>query len=279
MLVVVKPSCAKCKQAHILWLNKQIEDKKLACRWFYTSGNYHEDLNKLHTLVATHHLLVVIGGDGTVNLAVNALIGSNCELAILPSGTGNDFARQFKRTTQQWRDSVFSPNKCLIDAGCVNQRYFINVMGLGYSAHVVQSVNRATKRHKLSYLWAALRALFSYPGIRLQATDSTIEQKVMMLLFANGPYFAAGIKCAPNADPTDGYLSCIKISPSSYGDRIKIFLAMLFAQHQKVAHVSVSCANTFEIATPHLDIEADGELVGQTPATISVSPKAIILKV
>ncbi|NOU53020.1 diacylglycerol kinase [Pseudoalteromonas sp. JBTF-M23] len=278
MLVVVKPGCAKCKQAHILWLNKQIEDKKLACRWFYTSGNYHEDLNKLRALVTMHRLLVVIGGDGTVHLAVNALIGSHCELAILPAGTGNDFARQFNRTTTQWRNSLFSHNKCKIDVGYVNQRYFINVLGLGYSAHVVKSVNRTKNRHRLSYVWAALKALFSYSGIWVRELDFETEQKMMMLLFANSKYFAAGIKCAPSADPEDGYLTRISISPSSYGERVKLFLAMLFALHQKAANVSVSRGRAFEILTPNLAIEADGELVGETPAKIGVWPKAIILK-
>ncbi|BBN80055.1 transcriptional regulator [Pseudoalteromonas sp. A25] len=278
MLVVVKPGDSQCKQAHIHWLQRQNEVKKLHCYWFYTTPNFNDDLNKLRRLVARHCLLVVIGGDGTIHLAANALVGSSCELAILPAGTGNDFARQFNRTTMQWRESVFSHRKSQIDVGFINQRYFINVMGLGYSAHVVNAVNKSSKRHPLSYIWAALKALFSYQGVFVRVAGSKVNKKVMMLLFANGQYFAAGIKCAPNATLHDGCLQVVSVSPDSHWARVKTFLMMLCAKHEKISCVSVSCGRHFDIVTPDLDIEADGELVGKTPAVIGIRQKALTLR-
>ncbi|CAH9065386.1 Diacylglycerol kinase [Pseudoalteromonas holothuriae] len=279
MLVVVKPSRAKSTSAHIAWLKTQIACKKISCDWFYTSGHYELDVEKLRTLMCRHDLLVAIGGDGTINIAVNAIVGLDCQLAILPAGTGNDFTRQFKRTTKQWRQSLFLDRTRSIDVGQVNQRYFINVMGLGYSAYVVKKIERNETRHRFRYLWAGLSALLSYEGIIVQSAIDKTPQALMMLLFANGQYFAAGVCCSSNASPDDGLLRCIQFSPKTRWERVKVFLSMLFARHKKQPSVYSRNLTRFDIITPGLDIEADGEIIGKTPAQVSILHSAISLRV
>ncbi|WP_105166562.1 diacylglycerol/lipid kinase family protein [Pseudoalteromonas sp. T1lg23B] len=278
MLVVVKPSDANNALSHIAWLKGRARQEKLACEWFYTLGNYHQDLQQISVLAKKHRLLVVIGGDGTINLVVNAIVGLNCQLAILPAGTGNDFARQFNRTIAQWRNAVFSDNVIALDVGRVNQRYFINVMGLGYSAHVVRWMDSHQQKHRFSYVWAGIKALFSYRAIRVNSPTFGQEQAMMMLLFAKGQYFAAGVQCAPHAKPDDGLLTCIEFSSTTRLTSVYTLLAMLFAQHEKLAGVHTTTTKQFEITTSDLEIEADGEIVGLTPAMVSIHTKAIQLK-
>ncbi|CAM4280056.1 diacylglycerol/lipid kinase family protein [Pseudoalteromonas byunsanensis] len=278
MLVVVKPSDANNVQSHIAWLKARARQENVTCEWYYTLGNYSQDLQQIGMLAKKHHSLVVIGGDGTINLVVNAIAGLSCQLAILPAGTGNDFARQFNRSVTQWRNAVFCDNAIEVDLGRVNQRYFINVMGLGYSAHVVRSMDSRRQRHRFSYVWAGLKALLFYREIRANSPIFGTEQDMMMLLFAKGRYFAAGIKCAPSARAADGLLTCIQFSPATRLARLCTLVAMLFAKHEKLASVHSITMDQFEVTTPGLEIEADGEMVGVTPAKVSIHPKAIQLK-
>ncbi|MCF6437333.1 YegS/Rv2252/BmrU family lipid kinase [Pseudoalteromonas sp. MMG022] len=278
MLVVVKPSGANSVQSHVAWLKRRIIQEKIACEWFYTLGEYQQDVLKLRELAQAHRLLVVIGGDGTINVAVNAIIGLNCQLAILPAGTGNDFARQFNRSLSQWRNAVFGENTIEVDVGCVNGRYFLNVMGLGYNAHVVRGIDSHKQKHRFSYVWAGLKAFFSYRAIRVNSPIFDAEQAVTMLLFANGQYFAAGIQCAPSAKPNNGFLTCIQFSATTRLASLCTMFAMLFAKHEKQANVHTVTIQQFEITTPDLAIEADGEMVGVTPAQVSIHPKAVALR-
>ena len=276
--MVVKPVHSKMAHAHIRWLKACSERKKIHNEWFYTSSSYARDVSKLKSMVQNHDVLVVVGGDGTVNLAVNAIVNTQCQLAILPAGTGNDFARQFGRSIHQWRDSVFSAQTYGVDLGRANQRYFINILGLGYSADVVKQLNDVKRKHMLSYLWAGLRMLFSEAGILTRSPVTGASQNMLMLLFANGPYFAAGIRSVPLASFDNGVLNCLQVTPKSQFARLKIFLAMLFAKHEHLKGVSQTSLVEYKVSTENLDIEADGEIIGQTPVLIRLYPQAIRLR-
>ncbi|KAF7767478.1 hypothetical protein PCIT_a4368 [Pseudoalteromonas citrea] len=277
MLVVVKPCSSKSSQSHVKWLKVQFAKKNIANEWFFTSGRFAEDVAQIRNQCVGQATVVVIGGDGTLHLVINATIGQPCNLALLPAGTGNDFARQFKLSITQWRDSVFKGTEQAIDVGVVNGRYFINMLGIGFSAHVVKTMQTQQKRGQFSYIWAGLLNLFNYRNVRL-ATSSTPLRSMMMLLIANGQYFAAGLKCAPTAQYQSGELVSMHFYGESLLARLKIFTYMLFAQHIRLSSVAKTGGTHFMIHTDGLDIEADGEIIGQTPAKVSCCPGAIRLK-
>ncbi|MBQ4863375.1 YegS/Rv2252/BmrU family lipid kinase [Pseudoalteromonas sp. MMG013] len=274
MLVVVKPSAAVSTQRHLDWVKKQIQCKKMTCDWFFTTGNFINDVKNIRQLSQGQDVVVVIGGDGTLHLVINAIVGLTCRFALLPAGTGNDFARQFGYSLSQWRQSIFSTKYSAVDVGKVNSRYFVNMMGVGFSAKVVRAIKSQNKRNKLSYVWAGLLNLVSYQSVKV-ASSLGHPTPMMMMLIANGRYFAAGLPCAPSADAQNGTLTCLEFHADSLITRLMTFLLMLFAQHERLSIVHKTESQQFSIDAVGLDIEADGEIIGETPAHVSCFPKAI----
>lgn len=271
MLVVVKPSSAKDIVEHTSWLEKEIASRKLDCRWFYTSGHFDVDRKAIKESLDKIHTVVVIGGDGTLHLVANALANTQVAVAVLPAGTGNDFARQFNLTIPQWRERIFSGTLHAIDLGRVNRRYFINIAGIGFNAAVVKDMDTFQHRHKLSYIFAGIKHLVSFKHI--SSTDQSL-----MRVFANGQFFAAGLKAAPSASVTNGKLLMLHFKAHSLLNRVWSFVLMLLQCHENSRLVDVHNVSEFAIEEPGLLIEADGEIVGETPAIVKVCPAALKIK-
>ncbi|MEI5640125.1 MULTISPECIES: diacylglycerol/lipid kinase family protein [unclassified Pseudoalteromonas] len=266
MLVVVNPLAGPAAAQHIAWLEQQIKRKKCSVKWLYSSGNYASDCSIVAKLATTEDTVVVIGGDGTLNLVINAVANLACDIALLPAGTGNDFARQFQYSTEQWRNSVFSSHTMAIDLGRVNQHWFVNIAGVGFNAHVVSKLQQGKRLGRLSYTLAGLTALWSAKTMRLEHSDW--PQQGMMLLAANGKHFAAGLTPAPMASIADGQLELIWFTPRTMWQRVGLFAAMLLGRHMKVTNVYHQPMRHFEVSEPGLPVEADGEIVATTPVEI-----------
>lgn len=278
MLAVVKPSSSRSVQAHIAWLKEQESEGKIHLKWVFTTGVFAEDVIKIRQQAHDQGMVVSIGGDGTLHLVVNAIVGLSCRVAILPSGTGNDFARQFGFTCQQWRQSILSDKVVSVDLGKVNERYFINILGVGFNASVVKWVESCRTKHKLIYIWAGLLNMFNFNNVMISSSVSPPRSSLMML-FANGQYFAAGLQCAPTALYSSKSLQCLQFCTGSLSERLIMFIFMIFGQQEKLKTVIKTHGKQFEIHNQGLDIEADGEIIGQTPALIQCCPNALRLKV
>ena len=276
MLVVVNPLAGRAATQHIAWLEQQIKRKKCSVKWFYSSGNYASDCSAVTKLATAEDTVVVIGGDGTLNLVVNAVAKLPCDIALLPAGTGNDFARQFQYSAEEWRSSVFSPQTMAVDLGRVDQRWFVNIAGVGFNAHVVGKLQQGKRLGRFSYITAGLAALFAAKTLRL--AHPGWPQQGMMLLVANGKHFAGGLTPAPMASLADGHLELIWFTPKSIYQRVAVFAAMLFRRHMDSLHVYHQQAQRFEISEPGLAVEADGEIVATTPVEIRCYAGQIAIK-
>ena len=271
MLVVVKPSCSRDITEHVKWLEKEVSIRQLHCHWFYTTGQFENDVAAIQNLLGEVSMIVAIGGDGTLHLLANALANTDVAVAILPAGTGNDFARQFNFTLKQWRALVFSGRPYSIDLGKINNRFFINIAGVGFNAAVVEDMDTFQSRHKFSYIFAGIKHLISFKQI-------SANDRSLMHIFANGKFFAAGLKAAPNAQVDNGELLMVQFKANSLLSRVWTFLLMLFYSHERSQYVCTESISEFFINEPDLLIEADGEIVGQSPALIKVCPAALKVK-
>ncbi|MCG7537457.1 YegS/Rv2252/BmrU family lipid kinase [Pseudoalteromonas sp. OOF1S-7] len=279
MLVIYKPGGGRRLQRHLRWLRAQAKQRRITISWYETTGFYGRDQDAIRLQTHGQSLIVVVGGDGTINLVVNAMCGSSAQLACLPAGTGNDFCRQFSYTDQQWRAAVFSSNSIALDAGAVGARYFVNIAGVGFNAEVVQSLQGQKRAGALSYVWGGIKQLFCAPTVELKTAQNRGLKQGMMLLLANGRFFAAGLQPAPLASLQDGQLECMWFSAQSWWQRLVVFAAMLVGCHQRLPWVHREKRTQLDIITPGLAVEADGDLVATTPVTIRSLPGAIQLRV
>jgi len=182
-----------------------------------------------------YDVIVVASGDGTANEALNGLMKAreagfnHTALALLPVGTGNDFAYGMGvRGTLEENIALLAKNtRRWMDIGKVNGgdypdgRYFGNGVGIGFDAYVgfVAADIRWT-RGLLAYLLAALETIFIYfkaPTVRIEYEDKTLEQEALMVSIMNGQRMGGGFFMAPDGLPYDNTFDlCIAGAPGKF---------------------------------------------------------------
>lgn len=160
-----------------------------------------------------------IGGDGTLNEVLNGLVGSDSSLAIIPAGSGNDFARTLYGNLEVCGilEKLISGEEKPIDVAKVNDRYFLNISSVGFDACVVNNA-RQYKKYKLitgpmAYGISLIKTLFTFGHMNLEfeIDDKIIKSDMYLIAVANGKCYGGGIKIAPNAIIDDGLLDIYAI--------------------------------------------------------------------
>jgi len=241
--------------------------------------------------------ILIFGGDGTIHRHLPALVRLQLPVLVVPSGSGNDFARALRLRSAQhslhvWRD--FEAGKLsaqAIDLGVVvpsarpeQTHYFCSVAGCGLDTAVARRANQMPRwlRAHGGYLLALLPMLFKLPAfsMRLSAFNGKrhIEAEKLTLLaaFANTQFYGDGMRIAPEADFTDGQLDLCQISTMNPFQLLCMFPTVYFGRHLLSSKVEYSKAARVVAETEiPLDIYADGEFVCQTPAEISIAACAL----
>jgi YegS/Rv2252/BmrU family lipid kinase len=244
-------------------------------------------------------LVVAVGGDGTVNEAVNGLLGleprRRPDLAVLPRGTGDDFARTFRIPTALDRALRIAADGSarVIDAGVARytrwdgspeERYFANFAGAGISGAIAIRGAATSRRFgaRAAYFWATVAVFARWQSVEMTVAAAAEERRGAMyeLFVANGAYAAGGMRVAPDAAPDDGLLDVVLIGDFTKPEFLATFPKIYRGTH--VAHPKIEVLRaesvTVEAATP-LPVVLDGEQPGTTPATFEVVPQALRLRV
>lgn len=281
ILIVYKPSEQKALQKKQQKVIALLQSKQKQYQLFATSGHFEHDVQAIKKQLNTISEVVVLGGDGTLHLVANCLAGQPIPLAIIPSGTGNDFARQWQFSEQQWLESVISEDKIKIDLGIVNARYFINVAGAGFDGEVVKlTADQKSKVAPMSYLLTALKLLrhHSYHPWDYVMDKQKVSQPLMMASFANGQYFGSGMRLAPQAQLQDGQLVSVLVKQAAWWRQARALMRSFWGGHLTEKSLQIAPCTQAKINTAGIALQADGEFIGYSPAQFSVAPQALYLK-
>jgi YegS/Rv2252/BmrU family lipid kinase len=241
---------------------------------------------------APDSLLVVIGGDGTVNEVVNGVGGTEAEIAVLPNGTGQDFARTHgipSGLDDAVRAALEGATRT-IDLGRVEcagneSRFFANVGSAGMSGSVARRANSMTKLFggRATFFYALTREFLAWQNTRvvLELDDGVRREGPMHdVIVANGRFHGGGMKLAPDAEQDDGSFDVVTIGDVSKLDFVttapKLYSGR-YLSHPKVELLR-SSAVAIEADQP-LPLEVDGEPIGTTPARFEVVRSALRLRV
>jgi YegS/Rv2252/BmrU family lipid kinase len=239
--------------------------------------------------------VVAVGGDGTLNEAVNGVAGTGVPLATLPLGTGMDFGRTYAIPTG-FDDAVrvaVSGNEREIDAARVAYRtwageeatrWFANVGSVGMSAAVAQRANAMSKAlgGRVTFFYALTRVFFEWENTEVTVTLDDGERRARMhdVILANGQWHGGGMRLAPDARPDDGLFDIVFIGDVTKRDFIttapKLYKGT-YLGHPKVELVRSATA-TID-ARERLPIEVEGEQIGTTPARFEIVPRALRIRV
>lgn len=242
-------------------------------------------------------LLVVVGGDGSVNEVANGLVGldSPPDIAVVPRGTGWDFVRTFS-IPRKIEDAVavaLGSARRQIDLGVVTYRSwdgseartaFANVGSAGMSGAIAQRANDTSKAlgGKASYLWATLAvfARWSATEVRLTVDGEHREGAMFDVVVANGRFFGGGMKICPEAEPDDGLFDVLTIGDVTKRDLVSTMPRIYRGTHLPHPRAELLRGRTVVVESDEpLPIELDGEQPGTTPAAFEVLPSAVRLRV
>jgi diacylglycerol kinase (ATP) len=231
--------------------------------------------------------IVVVGGDGTTGNVANAILksGRDIRLAVMPAGTGNDFAKTLgtdKASIRLVAETSVASGNTRADVGRIEDRYFLNCVGFGFDVAVLEKIgDNSWLRGNSVYLVTALQQLFSFEGTRLSIRSTSADRKdeqVMILVIANSPWFGGMFRIAPGASVTDGMLDSVLVQDLPFLRRASILAAVANGTHAGFKECRMERAQSFEVsfAAPPA-YETDGELhhAGASSVTVSCIPAAL----
>jgi diacylglycerol kinase (ATP) len=218
--------------------------------------------------------IVAVGGDGTCARIATAVLarGQPCSLAVVPCGTGNDFAKTLgvdRLTPDKIATLVLSHQPTRVDVGRADEHYFLNSCGFGFDASVLEATQQVRfLRGDAVYIYSALRQLFTYRGVSVSADDGAKANKMLMLTISNGRFHGGAFRIAPNASVVDGELDVGLFGDTNLIGRIRIFAGAFRGTHLGLPSVESQRVKNLALhfAEPPM-MEVDGEL---RPARASI---------
>lgn len=230
-------------------------------------------------------LIIVSGGDGTVNEVAKGIALSERKLpvAILSSGTVNDFANYMKipKDINDFYDMIKVGKSVDVDLGKLNDDYFVNVAAGGLLSSVGYQVLPETKLvlGRMAYYLEGLKEItlqsFDPINLKIESEEYNGIDEVLLFLISNSSSIGGFKKMAPKADVLDGFLDVIIVKKSDVANLANIFFNIFSGEH--INHPNVIYFKTKKItlsAKEEINIDMDGEYGGKLPAMFEVIPEA-----
>jgi diacylglycerol kinase (ATP) len=234
---------------------------------------------------------IAAGGDGTVNEAVNGLVGTQTALGVLPVGTGNMWAKQLGVPTYTLTNPLRLHEAAAgltegtirsVDVGQVNNRYFLCWAGIGLDAQVTTEMEprqRHTKRlGALPYAIAAILVARDFQGVRTRVSldGSIVRGRTLLILVSNIKQYVGVLNVAREARMDDGLLDVFVFKGLGFTYAVRHLLKVVsqrYLQDPQVIHRQV---RRIEVRTEWaIPVQVDGDPIGTTPVTLKVAPLAL----
>jgi diacylglycerol kinase (ATP) len=216
--------------------------------------------------------IVAAGGDGTVNEVVNGLAGTKATLGLLPIGTMNVFATELGlpvHDLERCWNIVQGEHIRAVDLARANQKFFVQLAGVGLDAQVVKETSAQLKRNfgPLSYLISA--ALF------IKSEDTPIGEGSFVLV-GNGRLYGGRFPFFKHAALDDGLLDVVVFKRLGYLEIIKYLQDVVFSSDIRVPEVEYFQTNQLRVESDQtVPVEVDGELVGNCPIEFTVQNRSL----
>ena len=233
------------------------------------------------------HTVLAWGGDGTINEVASVLAGTDAALGIVPSGSGNGFARalQLPRTPAAAIDGALLGVERLIDVGVLNGRLFFNIAGIGLDARIAERFNACEqgKRGMGPYVRIGLREAFRYrpDPMDIDLDGERVVSRALLVAFANGGEYGNRACIAPHARVDDGRLEAVVVDDRAPIARLWGSRHLLLRQPERAPGMTFRSIQHAEVrAAGALPFHVDGEHgVAQGVITVRIRPGYLRVRV
>jgi len=243
---------------------------------------------------------VLFGGDGTVHFHLATILDHKLPLLVVPTGSANDFASSVsihsrRSALRAWQAfCAGTQNVVTIDIGTITKHssdncqlttsnwYFACIAYLGLDSATNALANQLPRflRAHGGYILSLLPTLVRFRPQRITVRDAAgsvlHSEPAMLTCFANTPRYGHGLRIAPEARMTDGLLDLCFVRRLGKLKLLGLFSSVYWGKHTKLPYVSMCRGERFILETERpTALFADGEYVCQTPAEISIVPRAL----
>jgi len=249
-----------------------------------TAGPYDARRLAAEAVVEGRDTVIVAGGDGTINEAIQALAGTETTLGYLPNGTINIWARELglPLDPRQAARLMIEGHAEQVDLGMAGERYFLLMAGLGFDGEIVRRA-RSFDRHKrrfgvLPYVASGLTTVPFYRGTDFELRYDGLIRRVqaLMIVAGNTRLYGGRFQLTPNAVANDGWLDLCIVKGRGPISLVRQSLPLLLSG--SIRHSDVETLRVRQVAittdTP-VPVQVDGELTGMTPVELRVIPRAL----
>jgi len=227
-------------------------------------------------------LVIVAGGDGTINEAINGLAGTAMPLGILPAGTANVWALQIgipvRGGLMDAARILAAGNTKLVDLGQAGDRYFILAAGIGLDGQVTEQMARLKRRGVPLYFLTALQVAAHYHGVESTITidGRPVTIPLLWLVLGNLQLYGAILRIAAQAKLDDGLLDAVVFRGKTAASLLPSAANILSGGRLRVSQVAYYHAAEVQIRSRvPLPIHVDAEFIGYTPCTFRAAPHSL----
>ena len=278
---------------HFPQISKLLRDNDIRCEAVFTEHKCHATELTVFAVEQGYRHIIVVGGDGTLHEVVNGLFiqkrvaPSEVTVAVISVGTGNDWIRMYGIPTKYSAAvrAIKEGYTFLQDVAEVEyeeslyrqKRYMANVAGIGFDAAVIKRTLQSNAKGYLGawgYMWCLVRTFFKHKstGIKLWVDDRLVYNNLLFsIAIGVGRYNGGGIQQLPIAVADDGLLDLTLIRPVHWWNVVFRIRRLFNGSIYTIGHVMHAQGKKIRIeSSPEIPLEVDGELLGETPVTISV---------
>lgn len=229
---------------------------------------------------------IICGGDGSLNELVNACYGKNIAVGLIPTGTGNDFAKNFDYSNFDV-NNIFKFTKKPIDLIQINNKLCVNVTSLGFDTHVLNGayeiLDKDPSLGKRAYIYSVINSLkdINYENLKINLKDLcgniiTIKGEYLISALCNGSYYGSGFNPAPLAKINDGHINLITASKIPFYKLPNMIIKYKNGNHQKSPYLNEykTCEGVIKSNKSFL-ANIDGEIFETDKIEFKVLKKAI----
>ena len=219
MLIIVNPTSGTGKQDRVLKaIEKYLDTSKFDHSIAYTKAHRHAIELTSNAVSEGFDVVVIVGGDGSINEVGQALAGTKVIMGIIPAGSGNGLGRALRIPMKAERavKNLNELNTRVIDSGTVNGKPFMNMAGVGLDAHVAYRFHKQKMRGLWKYIMLIIRSLwdYKYQEYQIRTTEGPkFKRRAVLIALANSPQYGNEALVSPTAVIDDGELNCVVLNP------------------------------------------------------------------
>jgi YegS/Rv2252/BmrU family lipid kinase len=268
-----------------------LADKLPTPEWQVTirQTNADDDMTQLARAAVEdgNELVCAAGGDGTVSHVVDALVGTEVQLGIIPAGTTNALAQGvgIPRQIEGAIQVIANPGRCLhLDAMQIDNSYYVLGVGVGLSAVTMEKTTRENKRRfgEAAYVWTVLKQLSGWQPRHFSLTIDGKQETVSAadVLLANAGVLTGSLKWGEHILPDDGRIDLCVIRARSLSDYLGLLMDVVRRRQWRNRHIQFFVVeDRVKIsAGGRLAVTGDGEIIGHTPFEARVVPAAVTVR-